>query len=790
MTELQKKSLNTIELNKILDMLANEAVSQKAKEMACELEPSPSLYECNRLLEQVDAAVRLMGAYGRPYFAGISDIYDTVRRAEMGGLLNHRELIHVAQLLSCARGCKKYMENNKIGDTCLDGYFTRLQGNRFLEDKINNAIISEEEMSDNASSELFDIRRTMRRHANKVKDVLNKIITSSAYSKMLQENIVTIRSDRYVVPIKSEYKGSFPGLVHDMSSSGATLFIEPLSVVEINNEIKTLASAEKKEMERILYELSADVAQFGASIMDDYQILCELDFIFAKGSLAYKMYANRPRMIEKGETKIINAKHPLLDRKTAVPVTITIGGEHDTVIITGPNTGGKTVSIKTLGLLTAMAQCGLFIPAAEGSVIAIAKSIYADIGDEQSIEQSLSTFSSHMRTIVNILEEADSDSLVLTDELGAGTDPVEGAALAIAIIEYLRALGARVIATTHYAELKIYALETPGVENASCEFDVATLKPTYKLLFGIPGKSNAFAISEKLGLPVHIVEQAKLKINSQNQKFEEVITRLEEKRQALEGNIERAEKARAEAEEKSFKAQARLQGIEAERERLLAGAKREAHEILLRARRTAEESFDELKKLRKQIESSAPANNISEVRAAMRGKFNEEEGKLSTEVIRKKAEKPDRPIVKGDNVKVVTSGIKGVVVSDPKDGKIMLQVGAMKVTARLDEVELTTEKAPQQKLVSSVQVPRATATGKTELDLRGKTADEAMAELSVFMDTAIRAKIPYVTIIHGKGTGVLRSVVHQELKNMKHIRSFRLGTFGEGEAGVTIVNIV
>jgi len=395
-----------------------------------------------------------------------------------------------------------------------------------------------------------------------------------------------------------------------------------------------------------------------------------------------------------------------------------------------------------------------------------------------------------MRTIVNILEEADSDSLVLTDELGAGTDPVEGAALAIAIIEYLRALGARVIATTHYAELKIYALETPGVENASCEFDVATLKPTYKLLFGIPGKSNAFAISEKLGLPVHIVEQAKLKINSQNQKFEEVITRLEEKRQALEGNIERAEKARAEAEEKSFKAQARLQGIEAERERLLAGAKREAHEILLRARRTAEESFDEIKKLRKQIESSAPANNISEVRAAMRGRFNEEEGKLSTEVIRKKAEKPDRPIVKGDNVKVVTSGIKGVVVSEPKDGKIVLQVGAMKVTAKLDEVELTTEKAPQQKLVSSVQVPRATATGKTELDLRGKTADEAMAELSVFMDTAIRAKIPYVTIIHGKGTGVLRSVVHQELKNMKHIRSFRLGTFGEGEAGVTIVNIV
>lgn len=788
MTELQKKSLNTIELNKILDMLASEAVTSRAKEKALALTPTDSVYECDRLLNQCEDAVKLMGVYGRPYFSGISDITETVKRADMGGQLNHRELMNIAALLSAARGCKKYSENNKIGQTCLDGYFDRLQGNRFLEDKINNAIISEEEMSDNASNELFDIRRTMRRHEGKVKDVLNKIITSQAYSKMLQENIVTIRSDRYVVPIKSEYKGSFPGLVHDMSASGATLFIEPLSVVEINNEIKALAGAEKKEMERILYELSNDVAQFGGNILDDYDILCELDFIFAKGNLAYKMYANRPKMIEKGETRIVNAKHPLLDRRTAVPITITIGGEHDTVIITGPNTGGKTVSIKTLGLLTAMAQCGLFIPAQEGSVIAIAKSIYADIGDEQSIEQSLSTFSSHMTNIVSILEEADSDSLVLTDELGAGTDPVEGAALAIAIIEYLRALGARVIATTHYAELKIYALETPGVENASCEFDVATLKPTYKLLFGIPGKSNAFAISEKLGLPAHIVEQAKLKINSQNQKFEEVITRLEEKRQALESNIEKAEKARAEAEEKSFKAQARLQGIEAERERLLAGAKREAHDILVRARRTAEESFDEIKKLRKQVESAEV--NVSEARAGMRGRFNEEEKKLSDAPVRVKAEKPNRPIVKGDTVKVVTTGIKGVVLSEPKDGKIMLQVGAMRVTAKLDEVELTTEKAPQQKLVSSVQVPRASVATKTELDLRGKTADEAVSELLGFMDMAIRAKIPYVTIIHGKGTGVLRSAVHAELKKMRHIKSFRLGTFGEGEAGVTIVNIV
>lgn len=787
MTELQEKSLRTIELHKILEMLAHEAVSKKAKEKAMALLPSDSLYECEQTLSQTNDAVFLMGFYGSPYFGGITDITECVRRADMGGLLNHRELMNVASLLAASRGCKKYIENNKNGATGLDTMFSRLMGNRFLEDKINNAIISEEEMSDNASSELFDIRRTMRRCASKVKDVLNKIISSSAYSKMLQEPIVTIRSDRYVVPVKSEYKGSFQGLVHDMSSSGATLFIEPLSVVEINNELKALASAEKKEMERILYELSADVAQFGNGIIDDYEILCELDFIFAKGNLAYKMRANRPKLTESSETRIVRARHPLLDQKTAVPITITIGGSNDTVIITGPNTGGKTVSIKTLGLLTVMAQCGLFIPADESSVVSICKKVFADIGDEQSIEQSLSTFSSHMKNIVNILNEADSESLILVDELGAGTDPVEGAALAIAIIEYLRTLRARVIATTHYAELKIYALETEGVENASCEFDVATLKPTYKLLFGIPGKSNAFAISEKLGLPNYIVEQAKLKINSQNKKFEEVITRLEEKRQALEGNIERAEKARKEAEDRSFKAQARLMGIESERERLLSGAKKEAQDILQRARRTAEQSFDEIKKLRKTAEQGA---NISEARASMRGMFNEAENEINPEKPRQKAEKPLRPIVKGDNVKVVTTGIKGVVTEMPKDGKAVLQVGAMRVTVNLDEIELTSEKTASQKSTGFVQMPKATLGGKTELDLRGKSADEAIAELSVFMDGAIRAHIPVVTIIHGKGTGVLRGVVHEELKNMKNIKSYRLGTYGEGESGVTIVYVV
>ena len=784
MTDLQKKSLNTIELYKVLDMLASEAASQKAKERARALTPAVTLFECERLLNQCADAVKLMGFYGSPYFAGVTDVTESVKRADMGGLLNHRELMNVASLLAAVRGCKNYIENNKNGPTCLDGMFQRLSGNRFLEDKINSAIISEEEMADTASTELYDIRKSIRRCSGKVKEVLNKIITSPTYSKMLQENIVTLRSGRYVVPVKSEHKGAFPGLVHDMSSSGATLFIEPLSVVEINNEIKTLMSAEQKEMERILYELSADVAQFGTGICDDYEIMCQLDLIFARGKLAYKMEGNRPTVTDKGETNLINARHPLLDRKTAVPISIRIGGSHDTVIVTGPNTGGKTVSIKTPGLLTAMTQCGLFIPAAETSSVRIMESIYADIGDEQSIEQSLSTFSSHMKNIVKILDEADAGSLVLVDELGAGTDPVEGAALAIAIIEHLRALGALVMATTHYAELKIYALETEGVENASCEFDVATLKPTYKLLFGVPGKSNAFAISEKLGLSPYIVEQAKLKINSQNTKFEEVLTRLEEKRQALENNIAKAEKARKEAEEKSFVAQARLQGIESEREKLLSGARKEAQEILARARRTAEDSFDELKKLRKNISQSS---DISAARADMRGRFNEEEGRLAPVAVKKKAEKPIRPIQKGDYVKIVTTGVKGTVCDEPKDGKITVMVGSFRISAKADEVELCLDKPKEKK--SQISVPKVGTAAKSELDLRGKTADEAIAELEMFMDTAVRAKLPYVTIIHGKGTGVLRSAVHSYLKKMKNIKSFRLGSFGEGEAGVTVVNI-
>ena len=528
---LQEKSYYTIELPKILALLAQEAATGPAKEMCLALRPSDSLTECEKLQQETEDAVRLIGLQGSPAFSGIKDVSAALERAEKGGFLNPVELLSVCAMLRAARLTKSYREERREQETSLDEYFSMLSGNKFLEEKIENAIVSEEEISDHASDALYQIRRQIRTAASKVRDVLAKI--TSSQSKILQDSIITQRNGRFVVPVKAEYRGSMPGMVHDTSSSGATLFIEPAAVVELNNNIRILQGKEQAEIERILAELSADTAQFAGAIRRDYELLCKLDFVFARGKLAYQMKAMRPVLLEKGRTEINRARHPLLNKDTAVPISFRIGGETDTVIITGPNTGGKTVGIKTLGLLTAMAQCGLQIPASDGSRIVIFKNILADIGDEQSIEQSLSTFSSHMRTIVDILEVADDQTLVLLDGLGAGTDPVEGTALARAIIEELRGRGCTVAAKTHYAELKVYGLETPGVENASCEFDVQTLKPTYRLIFGIPGKSNAFAISQRLGLDEGIIRAASSLIATEDKRFEDVITRLEEKRQAL-----------------------------------------------------------------------------------------------------------------------------------------------------------------------------------------------------------------------------------------------------------------
>ena len=785
---LQEKSYYTIELPKILALLAQEAATGPAKEMCLALRPSDSLTECEKLQQETEDAVRLIGLQGSPAFSGIKDVSAALERAEKGGFLNPVELLSVCAMLRAARLTKSYREERREQETSLDEYFSMLSGNKFLEEKIENAIVSEEEISDHASDALYQIRRQIRTAASKVRDVLAKI--TSSQSKILQDSIITQRNGRFVVPVKAEYRGSMPGMVHDTSSSGATLFIEPAAVVELNNNIRILQGKEQAEIERILAELSADTAQFAGTIRRDYELLCKLDFVFARGKLAYQMKAMRPVLLEKGRTEINRARHPLLNKDTAVPISFRIGGETDTVIITGPNTGGKTVGIKTLGLLTAMAQCGLQIPASDGSRIVIFKNILADIGDEQSIEQSLSTFSSHMRTIVDILEVADDQTLVLLDELGAGTDPVEGAALARAIIEELRGRGCTVAATTHYAELKVYGLETPGVENASCEFDVQTLKPTYRLIFGIPGKSNAFAISQRLGLDEGIIRAASSLIATEDKRFEDVITRLEEKRQALEGRIAAAEKQQRDAEAANKRAQERLSSLEDEREKLVQDAKTKAKSILDNARAASEMALEEARKV-KQEASDGKDVNLAAARAILRGTLSEAEKEAASQRAERKAMPLPRPLRAGDSVEIVSTRTKATVLETPKPGeKVKVQAGILKIQVEQSDLQLLEFEQVKQEAPRSGGVRlKAPAQFTTELDLRGESGDEAIMELDRFLDSAVRLHMETVRIIHGKGTGVLRQRVQTHLKRHPQVKSFRLGVYGEGEDGVTIASL-
>ncbi len=789
---LQEKSLRTLELHKVLELLAEQTQTDLARERALSLRPETVLSRCELLQQQCADAVHLMGLFGSPSFDGVRDLSGALSRADMGGVLNMAELLAVARLLRAARTTRGYLENHREGKTSLDELFSSLSGNKYLEDKITTSIISEEEIADSASSELNDIRRQMRVASSRVRETLNRITSSPTYQKMLQDSLVTIRSGRYVVPVKAEYRSAFGGLVHDVSSSGATLFIEPTAVVDLNNSIRVLAGKEQQEIERILAALSAEVAACAGAMQRDYETLCALDFIFARGKLAYKMKALRPRLSDSGKTVLHRARHPLLDIEKAVPIDFEIGGKCDTVIITGPNTGGKTVSIKTVGLLTVMTQCGLQIPAGEDSVVRLRTSVLADIGDEQSIEQSLSTFSSHMVNIVDILHAADSGALVLLDELGAGTDPVEGAALAMAIIEELRRRGSAVIATTHYAELKMYALETDGVENASCEFDVQTLRPTYRLVFGIPGKSNAFAIASRLGLDDAVIESANSRIGAESKRFEEVISQLEEKRQELEHRLASAERDRAKAAVAERTARERLSTLEGEREKLIMDAKLKAQEILNNARATSEYVLTEARKLRQQAEEGKDPN-LAAARAAFRGQISDAERRTTLEKAKKKAIPPPRPLRAGDTVELLTTKTRATVLETPAPGgNVRVQAGIMKITVRPDEIQFIEESRPK-----PVQAPKSTAGGRVprpegqgaSLDLRGMTAEEAIMELGRFIDGAVRMHLPAVTIIHGKGTGVLRRAVQAELKGMPQVKSYRLGVYGEGEDGVTIATL-
>ena len=788
MTDLFEKSMETLELHRVLSLLADQAVTEEGKERARRLRPETDPAEVALRLKETTAAVNKMVLRGSPSFSGVKPVAGSLQRADMGGSLNTRELLDIAGVLAAARSAKEYGESDGEEKSPIDVLFHSLHPNRFLEDKITGSIVGDGELADSASPELASIRRHIRATESKVRDILQKIISSSQ-AKYLQESIITQRSGRYVVPVKSEFKNEIPGLVHDLSGSGSTFFIEPMGVVKANNELRELQAKEEKEIDRILAELSAEAASFREDITLNYDLLIRLDSIFARGKLSARMGAMEPGLSAKSLC-LRRARHPLLPPKTAVANDLSLGEKFDTLVITGPNTGGKTVTLKTIGLLTLMAQCGLHIPAGDGSTIRVCQRVLADIGDEQSIAQSLSTFSSHMSNIVGMLAETDGETLVLFDELGGGTDPVEGAALAAAIIEHARSLGALVAATTHYAELKVYAMTTPGVENASCEFDVETLAPTYRLLVGIPGKSNAFAISQRLGLPQEIIQQAAARVSAENVRFEDVLTKLDQQRQEMEKEQRQAAQLRLEMEQAAAKAQEYRDSLQKEKEKNEARAKAEARAILDEARRTADEVFRELGDMRKKAQKEQDWQAVNDQRAGLRHRLNEAEDKLG---VREKAAPPPmlRPAQKGDTVTILKTGTQGTVLSVNKDGVLQLQAGILRITAKQEEVrvvegETQTQKAARQYIQRTEHKLRSLG-AKAEVDLRGMTTDEAEMTLSQFLDRAIMGNLTQVTVIHGKGTGAVRKAVHTYLKRCKGVASFRLGRYGEGEDGVTIV---
>ena len=790
--DFYEKSLNILELPIVLDMLAAEAVTAGGKEACLKLRPSADRLEVKNRLSETSAAKNMMVVRGSPSLSGIKDIRPSLSRADLGGSLNTIELLSIARVLQCARLVKGYTSDDKLGKSCIDHLFAALHANRFLEEKITGSIVGEDEIADSASSELANIRRKIRAASARVRDCLQKIISSPSYAKVLQEPIITMRSDRFVVPVKAECKGAVPGLVHDISASGATLFIEPMAAVKANNELRELTAKEKTEIERILSELSADCASHAEDIASDYSYLITLDGIFARAKLSYKLNGIEPELREKGVV-LHRARHPLLPKDKAVPISLELGDDFDTLIITGPNTGGKTVTLKTIGLLNVMAQCGLHIPADDGSGVPVYRHVLADIGDEQSIEQNLSTFSAHMTNIVHILNECDSNSLLLFDELGAGTDPTEGAALAIAVIEHARKMGAMVAATTHYAELKVYATNENGIQNASCEFDVETLSPTYRLLVGVPGKSNAFAISERLGLSKDIIDDAKARIGVQNASFEATIEKLEQTRALLERDRAEAAKKLREAEDNAKKAAFLRAELSVRLEKADEKARREAERIIAEARDTAESTFAELDDMRRRINEDEQAQEVNSARSELRRRLNESQGRLKAREPEKPKEekKSARDVRPGDTVEIKSMGVKAEVIDINADGTLNLRAGIMNVKLKPDEVYLIEGHAAKQKkqsvTLAGSSAPRAAVSH--EIDLRGMESIEAVNAAEQYIDSAVMGKLKTVTIIHGKGTGALRAAVQQMLKRNKAVKSFRLGRFGEGESGVTIVEL-
>lgn len=787
------KNYKTLELDLILDQLAGECSCDDAKDLARGLKPSSDISEVELLLQQTEDAFSLLARFGGPSFSGLKNVNNPLHRASAGGSLNPKELLDIAYCLRGLRTLDEWHGHSSGVKTSLDFFFEGITANKYLEAKIFSCIISEEEIADKASETLYDIRKKIRSKENSIREKLDSLIHSSHYQQFLQEAIITQRNGRFVVPVKAECRGNVPGLVHDTSSTGATVFIEPASVVDANNDIKVLQGKERDEIMRILYELSAEAGDFAESIKHSYESAIRLNLIFAKAHLAYKMKATKPILNNEGITYLKKARHPLIDPKKVVATDIAIGDEYDTLVITGPNTGGKTVSLKTLGLLTLIVMCGMLIPVSDMSRVSVYNNILVDIGDEQSIAQSLSTFSSHMVNIIDIMKKADDKSLILIDELGAGTDPVEGAALAVSVIEALREKGATIVATTHYAELKAYALDTPGVTNGCCEFDIETLRPTYKLLIGVPGRSNAFAILAHLGMEQSVIDNAKAIVGSDNRDFEAVLEKLEASRHALEEERKIAEEMTQKAKKIEEKAQSDKDKIETLKAREIDKAKREAQKLIDSAKRKSSEFLLELEKLKKEQTSSNATEIARKTRRAVKAQMGEMDDLINPNELADNWDydyKLPRNPVAGD--RVVIKGIGEGEVVEFKNNNVFVKSGLLKTRVKLSDIMIIDK--PKKKPVKTQHnlyrtSSRADKDVKTEIDMRGETVDEAIGELGLFIDRCVLNNIEEIRIIHGKGTGVLRTAVGDYLKTHPNVAEYRLGRYGEGENGVTIAKL-
>ncbi len=794
MQNYNKKIVNTLELNIVLQKLSDEASMPDAKERALSLLPSFDFYEVNKLLTQTDDAYKLIAQYTSPYFGGLKNINSHLTHASLGASLSAKELLNIAYALRIIRTVKKWYDDSaKNSQISIDYLFFDLAPNNYLEDKINFAIKNEDELNDNASSALADIRRKIRNNSSKIKDILDKTVKGSA-SKYLQDAIITQRDGRYVVPVKAEHKGEFAGIIHDTSATGSTVFIEPMAVVEANNETRILRIKEQEEIARILAELSALVSDFKEQIAVSYNALVELDLIFAKAKLAYKMGAIMPKINTNGYIYLKNARHPLINRKSVVPITVSLGGEFNQLIITGPNTGGKTVTLKTIGLFNLMTACGLMIPADDNSEMAIFNSVFADIGDEQSIEQSLSTFSSHMVNIISILENVENNSLVLFDELCSGTDPVEGAALAKSILLKLLTVGAKTVATTHYPELKSYALDTEKVNNASCEFDVNTLKPTYRLIIGLPGRSNAFAISERLGLSKAIIAEAREHLSDEDTKFERVVASLEKARIEAENERQLAVRLRSESEQLKKKTEALENELKIKQEKIMEQTRDKANSIIEDARYKAGQLLNELEEAKKQLNAKNASQLVEQARKDYKSTIRGLEDAANPVENNDYGEKLKKDPQVNDVVLVASLNKDADVIEVNSNRKKALVVsGSMKLWVDFDDLRVKKSKPNNNNTKKTRNVSgipsKQNISVAGEIDLRGMASDEAILELDKYVDNAVLSGIATITIIHGKGTGVLRKAVQSYLRSHKNIKTFRIGMFGEGENGVTIAEL-